>query len=180
MLNKAITGIGVEYFVANDELFAFVNGTRMHWNNIPNLEKESRQAELDNDPHAKAALIKWGLEGDEALKQFVICTRGAFNHTPDYIDNISSDQEYYNCGEHGRCPYEGKICKTLLIGDEKLSFHEIQIIRLIAAGLSDKMIAEQLHISYHTVTTHLSNIRRKLGCMTRLDIAVWAIKRGIF
>ncbi|HBZ67555.1 MAG TPA: hypothetical protein DEO70_12025 [Bacteroidales bacterium] len=178
-LNKAITGTGIEYFVVNDELFAIINGTRMHWSDIPGIEKDSRKIELDNDPHAKAALKKWGLNDDEALKQFIICTKGAFNQTPDVINSVSADQEYFDCGQHGTCPFEGQICKTITLGEETLSFHEITIIRLIVAGLSDKQIAGQLNISYHTVTTHMQNIRRKTHHGTRVEVAVWALERGL-
>lgn len=178
-LNKAITSAGVEYFVNDDELFAIINGQKFHFNNLPSLEKEARQAELDGDIHAKAALKNWGLAGDDALEQFLKCTRGAFNQTADYINHQPTDQEYWDCGQHGRCPYEGKICKTMLVGEERLSFHEIALIRLLIAGLSDKQIADQMHISYQTVTTHMSNIRRKLNCATRTDIAVWALQKGI-
>jgi DNA-binding CsgD family transcriptional regulator len=178
-LNKALTGIGIEYFVVNDELFAFINGTRMHWRDVPGFEKEARRLELDQDPHAMAALKQWGLNEDEALKQFIVCTRGAFNQTPDVVNSVAVDQEYFDCGQHGSCPFEGKICKTIRLGEETLSFHEIAIIRLVVAGLSDKQIADQLNISYHTVTTHMQNIRRKTGRGTRVEVAVWALERGL-
>ncbi|NCD68552.1 response regulator transcription factor [Mucilaginibacter agri] len=45
----------------------------------------------------------------------------------------------------------------------ELSQREKEIIHLIAEGRSDKAIAEELYLSFHTIRTHRKNIARKLG-----------------
>ena len=51
-------------------------------------------------------------------------------------------------------------------GDE-LSPREVDILRLVAQGLSDAQIAERLFLSPHTVHRHVANIRTKLGVPSR-------------
>jgi ATP/maltotriose-dependent transcriptional regulator MalT len=63
--------------------------------------------------------------------------------------------------------------------ESKLSAREIEVLRLVAEGLSDKEIAERLFLSGHTVHRHISNIRTKLGLPSRAAAVAWAAKCGI-
>jgi DNA-binding NarL/FixJ family response regulator len=45
-------------------------------------------------------------------------------------------------------------------------------VNLVAAGASNKAIAERLSISVKTVKTHLTNVFKKLGLSSRLELAV--------
>jgi DNA-binding NarL/FixJ family response regulator len=60
-----------------------------------------------------------------------------------------------------------------------LSEREIEILRLVAAGKSNRLIAEQLLISENTVKYHLKNILHKLGVSNRTEAVTWAIQKGI-
>jgi LuxR family maltose regulon positive regulatory protein len=51
---------------------------------------------------------------------------------------------------------------------DPLSERELEVLRLIAEGLSNREIAEQLIISFGTVRKHVENIRSKLGVASRL------------
>ena len=53
---------------------------------------------------------------------------------------------------------------------------EREVVDLIADGLSNKEIAESLHIATYTVKSHVHNILEKLTLSTRLQIAAFAIK----
>jgi two-component system nitrate/nitrite response regulator NarL len=55
---------------------------------------------------------------------------------------------------------------------------EREVVDLIAEGLSNKEIAESLHISTYTVKSHVHNILEKLELNTRLQIAAFARKEG--
>lgn len=48
---------------------------------------------------------------------------------------------------------------------------EVEVIALVAEGLGDKAIAGRLVVSYKTVKSHLSNIRARLGSLTRVELA---------
>jgi DNA-binding NarL/FixJ family response regulator len=64
-------------------------------------------------------------------------------------------------------------------GDEPLSPREIDVLRLIAIGKSNKLIASQLSISDATAKTHVANILSKLCADDRTHAVTIAIKRGI-
>lgn len=55
-----------------------------------------------------------------------------------------------------------------------LTPREREVIDLISEGLSNKGIASRLHISIHTVKSHVRNIMEKLALHTRLQVAAWA------
>jgi DNA-binding CsgD family transcriptional regulator len=60
-----------------------------------------------------------------------------------------------------------------------LSPREVQVAELVAAGLSNRVIAERLFISQRTVDSHLSHIFTKLGMSTRTQLALWAVQHGL-
>ncbi len=62
---------------------------------------------------------------------------------------------------------------------EELSGRELEVLRLLAQGLSNRAIGEALYISDRTVQAHLTNIYAKLGVTTRLDAVLTAIRRGL-
>lgn len=63
--------------------------------------------------------------------------------------------------------------------DDELSSREIEVLRLIAAGNSNKLIAAQLSIGEATVKSHVTNILSKLGANDRAHAVTIALKRGI-
>jgi DNA-binding NarL/FixJ family response regulator len=61
----------------------------------------------------------------------------------------------------------------------ELSDREIEVLKLIANGQDNAMIAGQLHISPKTVKNHISNILMKLQIDNRIQAAVYAVRSGI-
>jgi DNA-binding NarL/FixJ family response regulator len=64
-------------------------------------------------------------------------------------------------------------------GLASLTRREIEILRLIARGLSNQEIAEQAHISEGTVRTHLTNIFGKLEIGNRVEATLCALRDGL-
>jgi predicted ATPase/DNA-binding CsgD family transcriptional regulator len=58
------------------------------------------------------------------------------------------------------------------VGD-RLTTRELQVVPLIAQGLTNSEIARKLTLSVRTVETHVGNILRKLACRNRQEISVW-------
>ncbi len=60
-----------------------------------------------------------------------------------------------------------------------LTERELEVLRCMAEGLSNKEIAARLHMTERTVAFHVSNILQKLGVASRVEAVVWAKDRGI-
>jgi DNA-binding NarL/FixJ family response regulator len=60
-----------------------------------------------------------------------------------------------------------------------LTPRELEVLKLVAEGLSNQDIAQQLVLSEHTVHRHLANILRKLGLSSRAAAATWAVRNGL-
>ena len=65
------------------------------------------------------------------------------------------------------------------IGGDELTGRELDVARLVARGLSNGAIADELYISRKTVSTHVSHILAKLGMSSRTEVAAWAIREGV-
>ena len=61
----------------------------------------------------------------------------------------------------------------------ELSAREIEVLKLIANGQDNALIAAELHISPKTVKNHISNILMKLQIDNRIQAAVYAVRSGI-
>jgi two-component system response regulator DegU len=60
-----------------------------------------------------------------------------------------------------------------------LTPRELEVLRLLAQGLDNAAIAEQLVVTKQTVQNHVSNIYGKLGVTTRTEAALYAIRHGL-
>ncbi len=60
-----------------------------------------------------------------------------------------------------------------------LTHRELQVLRHLALGLSNKEIARSLGISVETVKEHVQNLLRKLQVSERTQAAVWALRKGV-
>ena len=63
--------------------------------------------------------------------------------------------------------------------DDALTSREIDVLRLIAGGNANKLIADRLSITEETVKGHVKNILSKLGASDRTHAVTIALKRGI-
>lgn len=59
-----------------------------------------------------------------------------------------------------------------------ISKREIDVVRLVAEGLSNKEIAGRLHLSVRTVESHVRHVLTKTGLVNRTQLATWARQRG--
>ncbi len=87
----------------------------------------------------------------------------------------------------GKKYYSNELLDLLLEAGEKktqsdetgqLTITEIEIVRLIADGLTTKEIASRKFISFHTVISHRKNIFRKLGVNSISELIMYSIKAG--
>jgi DNA-binding CsgD family transcriptional regulator/tetratricopeptide (TPR) repeat protein len=60
-----------------------------------------------------------------------------------------------------------------------LTDREVDVLRLVASGRSNKEIAAELVVSVHTIERHLANIYRKIDARTRVDATGFALRHGL-
>ena len=60
-----------------------------------------------------------------------------------------------------------------------LTQRESEVLKQLALGLTNKEIAQALHISYETVKEHVQHILRKIGVTDRTQAAVWAVRKKL-
>ncbi|HMC52965.1 MAG TPA: response regulator transcription factor [Acidimicrobiales bacterium] len=64
-------------------------------------------------------------------------------------------------------------------GAQELTRRELEVLRLLARGLSNRELAEELFVSEKTVKTHVSSILSKLGLADRTQAALFAVRHGL-
>ena len=64
-------------------------------------------------------------------------------------------------------------------GTTALTPRELEIVRMVAQGLRNRVIGERLVISESTVKVHLHNIYEKLGIEGRLELVLLAQQKGL-
>jgi len=63
--------------------------------------------------------------------------------------------------------------------DAELTTRELEVLRLLGVGKTNKEIAAELQISERTARTHVSNILGKLDLTSRTQAALWAVRQGL-
>ena len=63
------------------------------------------------------------------------------------------------------------------VGSDSLTQRELEILKLIAKGMSNKVIARELAISDGTVKVHVKHLLKKLHLRSRVEAAVWMINQ---
>ena len=82
-------------------------------------------------------------------------------------------------GGKKRIPPEIAIDMAQHHSDDALTLREIEVLREVAAGNANKMVAQLLNISEETVKAHMRSILSKLGANDRTHAVTIAVKRGI-
>jgi DNA-binding NarL/FixJ family response regulator len=93
------------------------------------------------------------------------------------IDASLKGKKYYS-NELLDLLFEANEKKTPTEETGQLTVSEIEIVRLIAEGLTTKEIASRKFISFHTVISHRKNIFRKLGVTSISELIMYSIKAG--
>ena len=61
-----------------------------------------------------------------------------------------------------------------------LTEREVEVLRLVAGGQTNKEIAGELVLSVRTVERHIGNIYKKIGARGRADAAAYTLTHGLF
>ena len=92
-----------------------------------------------------------------------------------FVDSLASQKDVLESFQHFFFDVEG----TETQNGNVLTEREIDVLRQVALGLSNKEIADRLFISTNTVITHRKNITEKLGIKTIPGLTVYAIMNNV-
>ncbi|MGH2530727.1 MAG: sigma-70 family RNA polymerase sigma factor, partial [Thermomicrobiales bacterium] len=84
-----------------------------------------------------------------------------------------------NRAQEARVLPEKPTAPTPMTTHHRLTAREIEVLKLMAEGMTNREIADALFISYRTVTTHFSTILGKLGVESRAEAVAAAIRQGL-
>jgi two-component system nitrate/nitrite response regulator NarL len=123
-----------------------------------------------------AAVVEAGASGflakDTAIDSVVLAVRAA----ADGVAWLSPRAAEVVLGRVRRGTTDEELDTELV---EQLSSRELEVLRLIAQGMENAEIARELGISPRTAKNHVSNILSKLGLSSRIQAAIYAVRRGI-
>lgn len=117
-------------------------------------------------------LVQAGLNGhllsdcdrEEIVNSVTCSARGEKFFCGKVLDRINSSEGEES--DHG--------CEAV-----NISGRELEILQLVAQGLTTKQIADKLHLSFHTVMTHRKNMMNKLGIKNTAGLIIYAVKENL-
>src|SRR5215210_6720196 len=98
-------------------------------------------------------------------------------NSPKYVDTLLATLRQH--AEDPRLPTETSISKDVQLLSEPLSERELEVLRLIASGLSNREIAQELFVTPGTTKRHVHNIYRKLEVRSRTQAIARARDLGL-
>jgi two-component system invasion response regulator UvrY len=142
---------------------------------------EATEAIINKQPKTK--VIGLSIHDDTALVKKII-SKGALG----YLTKNSSKQELIKAirtvdsGQQYICEeIKDKFLKSMFSSDEEsveLTNREIEIVKLIATGMTSKEIGSKLNVSNRTIDTHRHNILKKLNIPNSAQLGIWAKNKG--
>ena len=115
---------------------------------------------------ASSYLLK-DVSPDDLVEAIRAVHRGEARHHPDIARRLMEAMR------------QGQALTSRPTGASDLSAREVEVVRLVAEGLSNRAIAGRLVISEKTVKTHLTHILGKLDLEDRTQLAIFAIRTGL-
>jgi DNA-binding CsgD family transcriptional regulator len=110
-------------------------------------------------------------ETAQVYEWMAVAHKGLGNHELAAADAATAENIYLQLGVE-----PARVCGATGAG---LTKRETEILRRVAAGATNKQIAEQIFISEKTVARHLANLYAKLGVSSRTAAVAWAHENNV-
>lgn len=129
------------------------------------------------DPKARIVVLT-NYEGSEDVHRALQAGAMAYLLKDSSADDLLTAIQTVHAGKRYLPPV---ICGLLTerLSASELTDREMDVLRLITQGLSNREIADRLHIAEKTAKIHVSHLLDKLGVVDRTQAAIAAIQRGI-
>lgn len=145
---------------------------------------EATKVILEEWPEAKILILTSFIDDEKVYPAMEAGASGYLLKT----SSASDIAEAIRCTHSGEAIIEEEVSKKIQENEdngyrmnlhEDLTRRELEVLRLIADGLSNQEIAEELYITLKTVKTHVSNILSKLEVSDRTQATIYAFKHNI-
>jgi NarL family two-component system response regulator LiaR len=153
---------------------------------LPELDGIGVLAQIKQDRPATEVLVLTSSSDDEHLLAAVRAGALAYLPKPAGVDQVVTS---VRAAARGESVLEPRIAARLVreVRElavrrrplDQLSPRELEVLRLVADGRSNRQIAEELFISVKTASVHVSNILAKLGVASRVEAAAVAHRAGL-
>lgn len=171
----------MEFFELNGDVSFLQDGKKHYFSELDFDTLILMREDLEKYPKAIMAMEELNITDPIGqLKRWALCRFGNFDNRADITEDGVIIHEYVNCSSRGRCKYEGILCMQKYPAEYgNLTPREIEVIKMVIQDLPDKIIADRLGISVHTMAVHRTNIERKIGCSTKVGITAFAYQNNL-
>jgi two-component system, NarL family, response regulator LiaR len=153
---------------------------------MPRMDGATAIAEIKRNDHRARILVLTSFAADDNV--FPAIKAGALGYllkdsTPQLLLQAIRDVYHGNSSLHPAIAL--KVIRELnhpsvaLGAEEQLTERELEILRLVARGLTNRQIAERLIIAERTVSTHITSILDKLHVANRVQATLYAMREGL-
>jgi DNA-binding NarL/FixJ family response regulator len=155
---------------------------------MPKMDGISATREIRNLLPQTAVIILTGHEDDEHVFEGIKAGAQGYLLKDSEPDDLARAIHTVNAGNTIIAPdlaqkmlntFEGGRSRSPQLSPPPLTERELEVIRALAHGMSDRQIAGSLGISEKTVRNHASNIYRKLHIFDRTQAVIYAIREGV-
>ena len=146
---------------------------------MPKLDGVGASAAIRKESPDARILVLTTYDGDEnVFRALENGAKGYLLKDCSTADLLAAIRKVHGGGTHVSERAAARLAERAIAG-AALSAREVEVLKWIAAGKSNKEIAALLFVSEGTVKTHVLNIHHKLGVDDRTEAVVVAIRRGI-
>jgi DNA-binding NarL/FixJ family response regulator len=145
---------------------------------MPNMSGVDAVTEIRHDFPAARIIVLTTFDGDEDIYRALQAGARAYLLKGMFGEELMDAIRAVHAGK-SRIPPAVAERLASRMGSPGLTARELDVLRLIVAGKSNKEIGEGLNISEATVKTHINSILSKLGVTDRTQATTMALQRGI-
>jgi two-component system NarL family response regulator len=145
---------------------------------MPNMSGVDAVVQIRQDYPAARIIVLTTFDGDEDIYRALQAGARAYLLKGMFGDELMDAIRAVHAGK-SRIPPAVAERLANRMGGPGLTPRELDVLRLIVLGNSNKEIGEELRISEATVKTHINNILSKLGVTDRTQATTTALQRGI-
>jgi DNA-binding CsgD family transcriptional regulator len=139
-------------------------------------EDAERDLEEAVEQNARAGALPFAAHAEVGLAE-VLARRSEIGRALDLARSVA--RTAHRLGMRPLEERAARLVAELRRASPRLSPRETEVARMVARGLSNRVIGESLHLSERTAENHVKHILDKLGFSSRSQIAAWAVAEGL-